>query len=911
MFTMAQRTECGLFGVRMDSLLFQMKQGDTLAKQSVEEALASQLAASQRPLALLGMLSDRLESIKNDREVVLPFAEMTVRLWLKYGEAENECLAKALYLSAKNLSGKGSEELQRQRLDSTIRISKRLRGDFASELVGDCYLLMGNLLLKSGDQVMAGHYFEWSVAQYELSAAFDAKGYPMAMAKYAKELARDGRKEEAIQYGYRQLEVRKTTDSTDFKSQLMGELNLVRLLLDLQEPDSADFHFARARDLLKRGEGIPAADRGEYYKSASDLAEHRKDWSLAALMIDSALMRGSNADPRNMTLLKIRRADLHLVLGNAHEALRDAHQSLDELLPDWSNPDLSSLPKPAQLTDEPNLQTALRCQGTAWAMIAQGQTDSLRTTSLLHALASLSLACDMVDRLRSNFVSGGAKLDLTARTYRQYEQGIEVCLQLYEHTLEGKYIEEAWRFMERSKAMALLSDMQSEAASQWMLPKALQEREQQMEDSLARMEGQDGKSLQWSNLLRSVKEFKALLRRDYPIYYQLKYDLEPQPLDSLQAYLGRQHATVVEYFWGDSACYLMVVTASVVSLQKLTHSHALDSALSNYCNSIAGRETSLKKMDQMLAAAHSLHGWLLNGLPADSSRLIVVPDGPLWALPFEALVTKPSKSWESAEWLLRSHAVQYAYSGSMLLRLRELPLEGNGQLLSYAPLFDGANKSGFGALTHNTLEAKAVASMTGGTVHIGSTASEKNFREEAPRYSVLHIASHARMLEDSPERSGIAFQQEDDGSDGFLSVPELRTLRLNAELAVLSACETGDGRLVRGEGLMSLSRSFTHSGCRSLVMSLWSVDDNATATIMQEFYRNLAQGKEKDEALRQAKLSYLAAGNAHPNKWAAFVSMGDPRSLDIERSGGAAMWWVLAGIAALLLAAGGAWPFRT
>jgi CHAT domain-containing protein len=170
---------------------------------------------------------------------------------------------------------------------------------------------------------------------------------------------------------------------------------------------------------------------------------------------------------------------------------------------------------------------------------------------------------------------------------------------------------------------------------------------------------------------------------------------------------------------------------------------------------------------------------------------------------------------------------------------------------------------------------------------------------------VLHIASHARMREGAPDSSGIAFQQEDDGSDGFLSVPELRTLRLNAELAVLSACETGDGRLVRGEGLMSLSRSFTHSGCRSLVMSLWSVDDEATSRIMQEFYRNLAQGKEKDEALRQAKLAYLVEGNPHPAKWAAFVSIGAPDSLQVERNSGGGLWWVLAGIGALVAFAAG------
>ncbi|MFK7772197.1 MAG: CHAT domain-containing protein [Saprospiraceae bacterium] len=119
-------------------------------------------------------------------------------------------------------------------------------------------------------------------------------------------------------------------------------------------------------------------------------------------------------------------------------------------------------------------------------------------------------------------------------------------------------------------------------------------------------------------------------------------------------------------------------------------------------------------------------------------------------------------------------------------------------------------------------------------------------------------------------------------TDDYLSNKDLYNFFSQSRLAALSACNTGTGQLVKGEGVMSLSRGFIHAGCPSVVMSLWSVDDGSTSKIMENFYQNLRNGKTKDLALRQAKLDYLGSSKKsfqHPYYWAAFVQFGDARPL--------------------------------
>jgi CHAT domain-containing protein len=186
-------------------------------------------------------------------------------------------------------------------------------------------------------------------------------------------------------------------------------------------------------------------------------------------------------------------------------------------------------------------------------------------------------------------------------------------------------------------------------------------------------------------------------------------------------------------------------------------------------------------------------------------------------------------------------------------------------------------------LPHSGEEVYAVAKTTGGSAQTGATATKSYFIREAPKYKVLHLATHAQANDRAGDFSFLVFAPQQDQSSGErMYVSEIYGLQLNAELITLSACETGLGQLYRGEGIVSIARAFASAGAHSIVQSQWVVSDAHTKDLMEMFYQNLKAGQPKDVALRKAKQEYLLkfpGESAHPYFWAGFILMGDNKPL--------------------------------
>ncbi len=164
------------------------------------------------------------------------------------------------------------------------------------------------------------------------------------------------------------------------------------------------------------------------------------------------------------------------------------------------------------------------------------------------------------------------------------------------------------------------------------------------------------------------------------------------------------------------------------------------------------------------------------------------------------------------------------------------------------------------------------------TAYFYSDASEENFKANAKDYKIVHIASHGFINEDQPDISGVIFAQPTDSAftdDGILYSSETYNLNFNADLIVLSSCESGLGKLFRSEGMIALTRGFLYSGGSNIIFSLWKIPDKHTSELMVEFYRQMISGKTYSESLRQAKLKLI--GNeitARPRSWAGFLLIG-------------------------------------
>jgi CHAT domain-containing protein len=185
-------------------------------------------------------------------------------------------------------------------------------------------------------------------------------------------------------------------------------------------------------------------------------------------------------------------------------------------------------------------------------------------------------------------------------------------------------------------------------------------------------------------------------------------------------------------------------------------------------------------------------------------------------------------------------------------------------------------------------EVNLIANLVKGNAFTGAKATEKLFKEVAGNYKILHLAMHGLIDDLEPLNSELVFTPVQDSiNDGYLNLSEVYNLRLHSELVVLSACNTGVGKIQKGEGNMSLSRAFRYAGSEGIIMSLWKVPDEATSEIMVDFYKNILNEKTKDQSLREAKLAFLKKYaddplQSHPFFWAGFVPIGIMKPVELE-----------------------------
>ncbi|MEY3445161.1 MAG: hypothetical protein RLZZ519_3442, partial [Bacteroidota bacterium] len=407
-----------------------------------------------------------------------------------------------------------------------------------------------------------------------------------------------------------------------------------------------------------------------------------------------------------------------------------------------------------------------------------------------------------------------------------------------------------------------------------------------------------------------LDELRRGLAQHFPALATAKGQAYKANLNDLIAYAEREQTLVIEYFWGRKSVYALVVNGSGASFRRLCSSVSVTQSASTLAASLANWDWILTDPATAESVLRSTGSLLSDSLlkpifgQKPPERLLCIPDGVLGLLPLEALPIpgKPLDGGMAAfPYLIRQTEVWYAWSAALLLGPKSgLPAPKNKQVLAMAPMagegFAGTAND-VGKLPESQQEMTALASHCAGQYFLGKSATKEVFLREAPSYSILHLALHGNLSGETSAFSNLGF-----GSDSG-AVPlyawEIERLHLPADMVVLSACETGAGTLARGEGVLSLGRSFISQGARSVVTTLWKVEDKAAARLMDRFYAALASGQGRGQALRQAKLDYLAQADdftAHPAFWAAFVLMGDVGVIEFEEGGNRKwewIWWAI------------------
>ncbi len=524
------------------------------------------------------------------------------------------------------------------------------------------------------------------------------------------------------------------------------------------------------------------------------------------------------------------------------------------------------------------------------------------------------------------------RADIFARSRTVYAETADLLVELHRES-------EALEVAERGRARAFLDTL---ALSRTGLAEELTPEQRKREDEILAHISSVQKNLWKENIspdeerklkaeLTSAEDgleaFHLEVRHSNPRYASIQYP-EPVNVSRMQKDLLDAQTVLVEFLLGKKRSLVWVVSRDKLSVGILPPRREIEDEVSDYRKALTGRISALTlagSLAEVAPAGRKLYRSLLQPVEnalVGARSLVIVPDGALGYLPFETLVL-PTRHGASSEngptYLLEKFAIVYGPSASALVtveRMNREQAEPAKTLLAFgdpivdapaAPAKNGAEATrspsqepelnsaatvadeyaergfSFSRLPYTRAEVLGISKLYSPNqrqIYLGDQAREETVKtEKLEDYRYIHFASHGFVDEVRPSRSGILFSRDSHSTeDGVLQLGEIMRLKLNASLVTLSACSTGLGKLVNGEGILGLTRAFFYAGARNVTVSLWNVNDSATATLMKAFYGNLNRGLSKSAALRQAKLTLLHGKEAawhHPYYWAAFVLVGE------------------------------------
>jgi len=548
---------------------------------------------------------------------------------------------------------------------------------------------------------------------------------------------------------------------------------------------------------------------------------------------------------------------------------------------------------------------------------------------LLASLSYYQQADSTYEALQSERRNYRGKSDISQSILEVYEEAIQVCKDLYDLGNESSYLELAYRYIEKSKQNTLDENLSDQYAKNYAgLPLELTNLEGELKRERADLKSKiikfdpgadqaDIGKIQ-KELFKINDTYDSLIQVfevSYPSYYDLKYSNTIVSVTESQQKLAPDE-TILNYFIGESNIYLLIVSKSNTAFESLELPGNFQSTLEDFNKSILEKnrkiyvELGQGLCEQLFPQRNNFSG----------NKVIIMPHRYLWHLNFDLLLSKKvdeTADFNNLPYLINDYNIRYANSSTLLYRASNLNNQQESLNGCLAFSFDNLNPSiiknnenlSFSNLRNDKRdlpgsrkEIKGIANLLDGQYYYGTNASERNFKAQANQYSILHLALHGEIDHKAPENSKLLFTPTKDSTeDNFLHSYEIYELQLKAQLAVLSACNTGSGKLSGGEGIMSLGRAFAYAGVSSLLLTRWEVSDAITPEIMKVFYRELKASKAKSEALRTAKLEFLKNSDnltSNPFYWSSFYLLGN--DTPIEFGSPTPYWIYITGVLVLI-----------
>lgn len=478
---------------------------------------------------------------------------------------------------------------------------------------------------------------------------------------------------------------------------------------------------------------------------------------------------------------------------------------------------------------------------------------------------------------QNNFSSDNAKILFANDYHNIFESGLNTCWELYMLTKEYKYLEKAFELSDANRNNILLSGIQDNKYKQFSgIPEELLLIEEQWKKELNRInmaiygirsdnfgEEELGNLLSERIIMNDrLDSLQRTFQKKFSEYSKLKYAYKPLKLADVQAEL-ESGTQILTYFLGEENLYMISIERQKVQFYKCGSANKIKEEIKDF-------QKKLVKLENLDHASTFLFKELLEGkMNGSSHNLVIVPDNSINYLPFEAL--KDNKG----NYLIEQYTISYAGSVRLMEELNNpfFNYKTDGFWAGFAPEYKEDQR-----LKGTLREVENISELFKGKTFYGQDCTKENFIENNKNYSVLHLAMHGEIDHENPFYNRLEFH------NGDLTLGEISALKIRSNLAVLSACNTGFGKIETGEGVMSLARAFHFAGVPAIIMSLWKVPDKETAFVMTEFYKGIAKKNSKATALRDAKLAYLNEVEdpllRHPFYWSGFVLSGNVKPLE-------------------------------
>ena len=670
---------------------------------------------------------------------------------------------------------------------------------------------------------------------------------------------------------------------------------------NLDSLDKADAYFKKAIEKCTQNSGkdyyttgMAHLNYGEFFLKVNKLDKSKyhisKAYSIFSKILSNKHLYMSYCC-ENLGLLQSKQQ-------NYKQALHYYQKALVAKINDFNDTCIYSNPKANAFADL-ELIEILKYKALDLQSLATRQN---KEQNLHAALSTLKLAVVFIEKLKTGYLYENSKLKLAEQEHQTYLSIIDIAYSLYEISGNDQYAQTAFRYSELSK-YSLLREIKNEEQSRILagIPDSIRNNEHEVKQEIGALRKRieqvkrsvepdkaeiDKHNKKIFDLMQKLDQLILHLETNYPQYYKQKYSTETISIKQLQKSIDKNDA-IIEYVLGDSTLYSFVVTQDTFLIKKQQADSSFYSSLNFYSKALHSPYTSSYSLYRK--SAYKLYRYLISPFNnvLKGKNLLIIPDDKISTISFDALICKPylatdKLNYKKEAYLLRKHPIAYAYSATLYTSNTKSKNSKSPRFLGLAPGYKNSKDS----LRHIPLgleNMRKLAFITFGKSLTGTRATEKEFKQQCGKYDIIHFYAHGFEDTLNPTNSKLILSNPIDTlNDGYLHAWEVYNMHLNTEMVVLGSCYSGAGKLSKGEGVMSISRSFSYAGTKSVIVSLWLAFHKPANIIFNTFYFNLFKAQRKDKALQLAKLKYLENTNsilAHPRFWSGIVIYGNQKPI--------------------------------